>query len=158
MSKSFRYSPSYAIIFDNVNDFCIWSKWGPLASASYNFGRQLNTGFSVDIEPGNNAWKCAVVNNAAYEYYQMCEQTGILKPPPSLKIWVWKDIVVSSAPMLNTLVNSFNVSANGLATDFFSDIKLYFFQKTIAISLCLWYNTDVCHVCRDSLMSKNIKF
>ena len=123
MSKSFRYSPSYAIIFDNVNDFCIWSKWGPLASASYNFGRQLNTGFSVDIEPGNNAWKCAVVNNAAYEYYQMCEQTGILKPPPSLKIWVWKDIVVSSAPMLNTLVNSFNVSANGMATDFFSDIS-----------------------------------
>ena len=50
-----------------------------------------------------NEWQWAVVNNAAYEYYKMCEQTGIPKPPSKLKIMVLKSLTDSSTPMLRRI-------------------------------------------------------
>lgn len=112
MSKSFRYKPHYAIVFDNIKDFDIWGNWGPIARANHNLGWQSNTGYSTDIGYNSNAWEWAVVNNAGYEYYQMCERTGILKPPAKLKIWVWKNFSGSSAPMLRRITDPIYYNGN----------------------------------------------
>lgn len=119
MGKSFRYKPHYAIVFDNIKDFDIWGNWGPIARANYNLGWQKNTGYSVDIVNGHYAWDWAVVNNAAYEYYQMCELTGIPKPPSKLKIWVWKDFCDSSAPMLRRITNAIGFNGHSSIANFF---------------------------------------
>ena len=112
MSKSFRFKPHYAVVFENVKDFDIWGNYGNIALANYNMGWRSNTGHSVNFASDNYAWQWAAINNAAYDYYQMCEQTGILKPPPELKIWVWNDFCGSSAPMLRRIAHAigFNTS------------------------------------------------
>lgn len=106
MNDSFRYQPHYALVFENVKDFDIWGNWGPFARANYNMGWQSSSGYSANIGDNSYAWKWAVVNNAAYEYYKMCEQTGILKPPAKLKIWVWGNQAGSAAPMLRRITDS----------------------------------------------------
>lgn len=119
MSKSFRYKPHYAIVFDNIKDFDIWGNWGPIARANHNLGWHSNTGYSANIEYNCNAWEWAVVNNSAYEYYQMCEETGILKPPANLKIWVWKNFNKSSAPMLRRITHSIGYNGDNPWLSFF---------------------------------------
>lgn len=133
MSKSFRYSPYYSIIFENTKDFDIWGNWGPIAGAHYNMGKQSNTGYSINIGTGNEAWLWAAVNNAAYEYYKMCEQTGILKPPTDLKIWVWKNAASSSAPILSKVMPALKSSGQSHIEDFFYDISI----NLINSMLCL---------------------
>lgn len=119
MSKSFRYNPHYAIVFDNVMDFDIWGNWGPIARANHNLGWKSNFGHSVNIKSDSNAWEWAVVNNAAYEYYEMCEQTGIIKPPAALKIWVWKNFAGSAAPMLRRITNAIGYNGYSFIVNFF---------------------------------------
>lgn len=122
MSQSFRYKPHYALVFDNVKDFDIWGNWGPIARANYNMGWHSNTGYSVDIKDNSYAWKWAAVNNAAYEYYNMCEQTGILKPPAKLKIWVWANVIGGSAPMLRRINDAIGYNGNCSIENFFINI------------------------------------
>ena len=119
MSKSFRYKPHYAIVFDNIKDFDIWGNWGPIAGANYNLGWQSNSGYSLDIGYDNYAWQWAVVSNSAYEYYKMCEETAVQKPPSALKIWVWNNVSGSSAPMLRRITNDIGYNGNYLIANFF---------------------------------------
>lgn len=110
ISKKFRCNPTYAIILDNVKGFKVWGNWGFLAAANHNVGRQNKSGYNFEIYNNSQAWKWLVINNAAYDYYRMCETDGIKKPPMDLKIWCWKDATSSSAPMLHHLVG-LNVTA-----------------------------------------------
>ncbi len=103
MNKPFRFKPHYSIVFDNIKDFDIWGNYGPLACANFNMGWHSNAGHSESISTDSKAWAWAVVNNAAYEYYEMCNTNGILTPPSDLKIWVWKFLDVSSTPMLRCI-------------------------------------------------------
>ena len=100
MSKKFSIGPHYAIVFDNIKDFAIWGNTWPIGKANYNMGWRSKNGHNRDLPVNSTAWPWAVVNNAAYEYHQMCEVTGISQPPANLKIWVWKNATSSSAPML----------------------------------------------------------
>ena len=131
MNKSFRYKPHYAVVFDNIKDFDIWGNWGPIARANYNMGWQSNTGYSVNIGYNSYAWQWAVVNNAAYEYYQMCEQTGILKPPAALKIWVWNNVSGSSAPMLRRITDPIGYNGNSPWASFFINMCGYGLTATL---------------------------
>lgn len=139
MSKSFRYKPHYAIVFGNVMDFDIWGNWGPIARANYNMGWHGNSGYSVNIGYNNYAWQWAVVNNSAYEYYKMCEQTGIQKPPAALKIWVWNDVSGSSAPMLRRITDDIGyngtVSISNFFTNMFYDLAASSLNKALRVVL-----------------------
>ena len=104
ISKKFSCNPTYAIILDNVKGFKVWGNWGFLAAANHNVGRQNKSGYNFEIYNNSQAWKWLVINNAAYDYYKMCERDGIKKPPTNLKIWCWGNASVSSAPMLHHLV------------------------------------------------------
>ena len=100
MGKSFKTKVRYAIVYDNVKDFDIWGNWWPLARSIYKMGKHSNSGHTEDILPTSNAWEWSVVNNAAYDYYTMCDITGITKPPQHLKIWVWRNMTATAAPMI----------------------------------------------------------
>ena len=117
MNKVFRYTPRYEVVFDNIKDFDIWGNWGPSVAASHYMGFQS----SLEIQVADKSWTYAAVNNAAYDYYTMCEQKGISKPVSDLKIWVWKNIVPSSAPMLNPIKNVLNINRN-IIENFLIDI------------------------------------
>lgn len=104
VSKKFTCNPHYSIIVENVKDFTIWGNWGFLAPANHNVGRYNKSGYDFEIYDNSQAWKWLVINNAAYDYYKMCEKDGIKKPPTNLKIWCWGNVSVSSAPMLRHLV------------------------------------------------------
>ena len=99
MDSKFSIGPHYAIVFDNKKGFDIWGNWGPIARANYNMGWHSKNGHDRDLPANSTAWQWAVVNNAGYDYYQMCETTGITKPPSKLKIWVIKNATSSSTPM-----------------------------------------------------------
>lgn len=100
MEKSFKTNVHYAVVFDNKKDFDIWGNRWPVGRATYNMGWKDNAGYSTIISRSNIAWEWAAVNNAAYDYYLMCEETGITKPPQHIAIWVCKKAKKSSAPML----------------------------------------------------------
>ena len=104
--KSWTQNPRYVLSFRNTKDFVIWRNYACFMPATYNLGRQDKTGYNHNINtPGSSQWNAAVSNNAAYDYYNMCELTGILKPPMGLKIWSglggWR-----SAPMIHHLTGS----------------------------------------------------
>lgn len=109
MDKSFLVNPTYVIEFANEKDFSIWDNFGPLSTATYNMGTDSSAGHYETIGINSSAWVRAVVNNSAYEYYEMCEQTGILLPPSDLKIWIWNNIVESSAPVLRCITDPVDI-------------------------------------------------
>lgn len=112
MDSKFRFGPHYAIVFDNAKDFDIWGNWGPLARANLNMGWHSNRGHSRDINAGSFAWDWAAVNNAGYDYYKMCEASGIAKPPRTIKIWVFKGWKKSSAPMLRRVKHAIGLNGH----------------------------------------------
>lgn len=106
--------------FDNRKGFDIWGNWGPIARANLNMGWHSNRGHSRDINAGSFAWDWAAVNNATYDYYKMCEETGIAKPPRNLKIWVFKRWTTSSTPMLRRIVHPIGYNGNSSWKNFLS--------------------------------------
>lgn len=119
MNTKFMCNPNYTIVFDNIKDFDIWGNAGPLARAQYNMGCHPNSGHYAVIGPDCNAWEWCVINNAAYDYYNMCEDTGILKPRPNLKIWTIKTESSSSAPMLPRINDYIDFNGNSGWMKFF---------------------------------------
>ena len=125
MNKSFLLRPYYSVVFSNLKDFDVWDNWGPITCATYNMGRQSKYGYSENIHRSSSAWVCAAVNNASYDYYKMCEQTGILKPPSALKIWIWSGFSASSAPMLRRINDAIGYNGHSSVANFFINVFGY---------------------------------
>lgn len=101
INKSFKTDVHYAIVFENIKGFDLWGNLGPLARANHNLKKHSPVGHSTVISQTNKAWDLAVVNNAAYDYYNMCDTTGISTPPDNISIWVDKNAGYGGAPMLS---------------------------------------------------------
>ncbi|MBE6333590.1 MAG: hypothetical protein E7071_02040 [Bacteroidales bacterium] len=112
MDSKFATSPRYSLVFDNCKGFDIWGNWGPLARASYKLGKQSKSGYSHTLEPQERAWKWAAINNAGYDYYLMCEESGITKPPTNIKILTMKNMSNSSAGMYRRIENFISFEGN----------------------------------------------
>lgn len=105
--KKFGSKVNLSIVYENTNDFVIWGNYAFLAPAKYTF-KDCITGALIartleNSQKTKSAWKWAVVNNSAYEYYDYCRTEGISPPPDKLKIWCIKTNGWSSAPMLHQL-------------------------------------------------------
>ncbi len=122
MEKKFLVKPFYGIVFENIKDFDLWDQYGPVAKANYSMGRHTNKGYSKQIDKGNSAWARCAVNNAGYEYYQMCENIGIPKPPKTLKIWLFNNTEASSAPMLRRIEDYIGINGENGIIDFFINV------------------------------------
>lgn len=124
MNKKFYVNPIYAVVFDNVKGFDIWGSWVPCFTARHCFGIHNKSGFSMNFGSNHKRWDCAAVNNSAYEYYKMCETTGIPKPPETLKIWIWKNFTASSAPMLRRIEHVIGYSGKSGFLNYFINVYL----------------------------------
>ncbi len=101
VDKSFRYKPYYEIVFDNVKGFDVWRFGGGIGCAKHPLHKREREGYTCEITTDSISWEWAVINNSAYEYYQMCETGGIAKPPIDLKILNFR--YGSSAPMIRRI-------------------------------------------------------
>ncbi|MDR1846721.1 MAG: hypothetical protein LBR17_01205 [Bacteroidales bacterium] len=105
MGKKFRICPIYAIKFENNLDFKIWDKDCPILTASYYMGSHSKKGHSRDIGTNSTAWNLATINNAAYDYYIMCDATQIHRPPSNLRIMLLGGTTSGSAAMVRRIYN-----------------------------------------------------
>lgn len=96
--------PHYSIVYENTNDFTVWGNWACIAAAQHSLGYHSKSGHDKHINKEENEWKWAVINNAGYDYYEMCKKEGIKTPSSNLKIWCWPNASSSSAPMLRHLL------------------------------------------------------
>jgi len=103
IENSYEANPQYSIVYDNIKDFVIWGNLAFLAAANYNLGTQSNAGYSTTVKTTDDAWRWSVLNNAAYDFYEMCSTEGLKTPPADLRIWCWLKVSYSSAPMLHHL-------------------------------------------------------
>lgn len=122
MSSKFLLGPHYAIVFQNSKGFDIWGNWFFLAKANLNMGWHSKHGYSKAIDKSYKAWAWATINNAAVDYYNMCEKTGIPKPPKNLKIWTWRNTNASSAAMLRRVWHPIGLNGHSNWANFFSNI------------------------------------
>ena len=79
------------MVFKNTKGFKVWGNWAMLAPANHNMRFHSNSGYSDDFGTSSNAWDWATVNNAAYDYYNLCSQNGISAPPQNLSIWCYRN-------------------------------------------------------------------
>jgi len=115
VDELFSVNPYYHLIFDNEKDFTIYNAWA-ISSVQNNYGRQDNRSYDITIESTDDEWKYAVINNAAYNYYQMCSSESISTPPSKLRFWCMSGQDMSSAPMLKHLTTlSIGLAASVLA-------------------------------------------
>ena len=146
ISKTYRTNVHYAIIFDNMKDFCISdyminiqiSDWS-LFSAKHRMGFHSNSGYSKNIGVSSDDWSYAVINNAAYEYYNFCNRESIALPPAGLEIWEGEWFRVNGAPMLGKLIYqpqlTDDVLNNIVSAFIFSvDILIYRFAPDIILN------------------------
>lgn len=101
LKKSFKNHVHYSIVFDNVKGFGLWQSTG-IIKAHCVLGKHDNSGYSKEIRKENDPqlWRWGAINNAGYDYYCMCEETGITAPPENMKLLVFPKQESSSTPML----------------------------------------------------------
>lgn len=123
MDSRFRIGPHYALVFHNNKGFEMYCNWGPLARANYNLGWHSKKGHSRDFYNNSVAWDWCAVNNAGYEYFQMCEKEGILKPPHNLKVWIFRHKNnISAAPMLNKVQHMVGIAPDTATERFLNNM------------------------------------
>ena len=131
MEKSYKSNIHYAVVFENVKEFDLWGNFYGLGRANHNLGCHPSDGHSQDILESSNAWEWAVVNNSAYDYYELCQETSISLPPSNLKIWVVRNAENSSAPMLRRInqalaYNGHNDALNSLINIIYGNLATFF--------------------------------
>jgi hypothetical protein len=98
-SKKWRTNVRYAILFENRKSFSIGYDYILSHQYTINLGGHKPSG--IDEHIGYNRtgkkWTIAVINNAAYDYYELCAKNGILTPPKDLRIWRFKGMDKSCA-------------------------------------------------------------
>lgn len=102
--KRFSGTPRYRIIFQNKKGFGIGLNLLLVQGSVSTLGKNPSTGVDYNITASSDRklFCRAVVNNAAYDYYRMCEQEdcNVPAPPKNLRIWLFQRLSCSSAPML----------------------------------------------------------
>lgn len=122
--KKFIFNVQYELCFDNSKGFNIFGNLNPFFKASYYMGWHRKAGYSEDIPKNANAsaWEHAMINNAAYDYYDMCVAKRILLPPDNLRIWVFDFESSSSAPMLRRICHLVGYNGDSMWKKFFYNI------------------------------------
>lgn len=119
MNKKFHTRVYYKIKYSNSKSFNIRY---PVLTAYSRFGFHGKSGYSKDIAPSGNSWKLATINNAAYEYYDICTMNKILTPPNNLKIFMTNFSRNGAAPMLTRVYHPIGANSHSSWLSFFANI------------------------------------
>ena len=99
--KKFSSNLRYRLIFSNEKGFNIGFNLILLPASVSTLGKGPASGQNclVTRASDENLYRRAVVNNAAYEYYEKCKSMDITPPPGDVRIWIFKGLTASSAIM-----------------------------------------------------------
>jgi hypothetical protein len=132
VSDKFK-KPNISIMYNNTKDFTIWGNWLFLAPATYTITNCTTANSfqkTFKSKDSYSPWTWAVVNNATYDYYDNCSNTGILKgvslPPSNMKLWclnVNLGNVGGGAPMIKHLITSRVLSGTTAILAFMASIN-----------------------------------
>ncbi len=104
MNKSFSSAPRYRIIFQNKTGFGIGFNMLLVQGSVSTLGKNPSSGVDVCIDSSSDRklFCRSVVNNAVYDFFDMCrqEECSLTAPPTNLRLWLFQKISSSSAPML----------------------------------------------------------
>ncbi len=91
MEKSFTSDPRYRIQFTNRKGFSIGFNAVFVKGSISTLGKHSAEGYNLAISPetDTNLFRRSVINNAAYDYFDLCRQKGstLAAPPSNLRIW-----------------------------------------------------------------------
>lgn len=140
MSRSFTGNPRYRLLFKNKKGFGIGFNLVLVPASFSTLGKNSPQGIDCRIDKeSNRALFCrSVVNNAAYEYFESCEEGGVSMntPPANLRIWLFQLLESSSAVMLQQGA----VLDNSLLADYFGEyislLKIFLPDITLGLKNC----------------------
>lgn len=135
MTTKFSTDLRYRIVFQNERGFAIGLNKILVPASSSTLGTNPPEGVSTTIDKSSDRrlFCRAVVNNAAYQYYDKCAEHGVrvVAPPVNTRIWIFQFLENSSAPMLqqgvfvdDQAVGQFLGDYKGLVKMFLPDITL----------------------------------
>lgn len=104
VDKNFNSRPRYRIVFKNKTGFAIGFNLLLQPASASTLGKNSPKGVNLSVSSSSDRklFTRCVVNNAAYEYYRSCgsDDGDISTPPSNLRIWLFQNLELSSAPML----------------------------------------------------------
>ncbi len=104
MSRHFSSKPRYRLVFKNRLGFGIGMNLLLCPATFSTLGKHSPKGVDVVVKSDSDRklFTRCVVNNAAYDYYEKCrtEENSISAPPGNLRIWLFRNMSMSSAPMM----------------------------------------------------------
>lgn len=104
MDKKFVFNPFYSYDLKSVKGFEIHKMNSILCTSTHTLGAHNRNGYNYEIQRSNaGQWCAAIVNNAAYEYYEKCVRDGMTLPPDNLSIWITTLMGKSAAPLLDKI-------------------------------------------------------
>lgn len=86
----FSSKPHYRLCFTNNKGFSIGLNLVLVPASLSALGKGMPEGmdYTVDETSDNELFRRCVVNNAAYDYFEMCHTDGITTPPSNTRFWI----------------------------------------------------------------------
>ena len=102
-SAKFSAKPRYSICFQNKMGFTIGLNMLLVPASVSTLGKDDPDGIdlTVDRNSDKTLFRRCAVNNAAYDYYQKCQSTGVGQPPRNLRFWILNITRPSCALMMH---------------------------------------------------------
>ena len=151
MSKTFSSDVRYRLVFKNMKGFSIGFNLLLVPASCSSLGKSGPEGVNAQIDKysEDKLFTRSVVNNAGYDYYESCvtESERMRTPPTNLRIWLFRGLSTSSAPMLQ---QGAVVDASKMARylgKFTSLLKMFLPDVTLGLKgaedFCTIYSTTV---------------
>ena len=104
IDRNFNSDIRYRLVFKNQKGFGIGFNMLLVPASTSTLGKHGPEGYDVlvDATSDRKLFSRCVVNNAAWDYFSMCEEelSGIAAPPSNLRMWLFQKLSSSSSPML----------------------------------------------------------
>ena len=143
LDKSFSTDVRYRIVFKNKKGFGIGFNLLLVPASISTLGKNPPSGIDVQIDASSDRklFTRCVVNNAAYEYFSMCQDAdcAISCPALNLRFWLFQGLSASSAVMLQqgAIIDS------GLIKEFLGEyaslVKMFLPDITLGLRDCTSY-------------------
>lgn len=138
IERSFSSTLRYRLVFQNEKGFGIGLDKVLVPASSSALGKASPEGLDVEIDSSSDRkmFCRAVVNNAAWDYFERCseESEKLSLPPANTRLWLFQFLNASSAVMLQHGVMVDDTKIGELLGDFKSVVKMFLPDITLGLS------------------------
>ena len=139
MTTRFTANPRYRLLFKNRLGFAIGFNKLLVPASTSTLGTNPPAGVDVEINSSSDRkmFTRCVVNNAGYDYYQQCKDSGtsaaIKTPPSNLRMWIFQGMDSSSTPMFQQGAIIDESFIHDYLKDYTFLVKLFFPDITLGV-------------------------